>query len=348
MSKRSARKHAQDTSRKSADQRDGRFERWLADVADGLGHHGLDCRLGYDDRHFGDRMYLAITAPARGERGPGQLELAMCRGGRSRAIVYLFAETRAGVRALAEALDGSHRRVPRARNAKRKFMHLLERLAVRLTATFDQRALAYPRPVLARLQAHLPDARAMVGIADHQHLKGGPKLDAMEHAALVPVSVPAAGDPGDPASTGPLETVWRALRYDPDREAFEAYGPTRAALEAAIPAQAAAGATADRADAAWASLGGGAAAGMAGGLAGGLIVAGALHPALAQEHRKKQGDDSGGDTDSSCLDWLDCGDLVHSVTCDSCDIGLSDLGPCDTPDCDVCDVPDIDCGGCDL
>jgi hypothetical protein len=282
-----------------------RYERWIADLATYLGEQGVACVCGFDDRHMGDIMFMSIPGQA------GYSELVVLRGKRQKAITLILSETAAAARDLARVMSAAHRHVRRARNAKRKFWHLVENMADRLARHFDSWASDYPQQTLARLQQAIPEAQAqrMIGSAAHRHVKARDNHDEVQYGASVATNDPDAGGPPR-----------RALRYNNARAAFEGQGQALHAVQS-------------RALAAGVDV-------------GELVVASALASAvlgagtLDVNHEVEQRKQSLWDSCDCGLDVLDCGLVPWD-----CASGASDIG-CETPDCDSCDVPDcsFDCG----
>lgn len=285
---------------------DERYERWLLRIAEHLRAQGLSCFLGYDDRHLGNHLYLAIP----GDKGYS--ELVLLRGTRDKATAILLCEEPDAARALAQALGGVHRSINRVRNARRRFSHLVERMAARLAQSFDRKAESYPQEALARLRQIIPDARPMIGTAAHRHIKSRARADEVQYGASI--SVMSAGAlAGNLAELPPR----RALRYNPERRVFEAYGYALRAVQELARSH---------------------------GDVSGIVVPGAvtaLTAELAAAAEKPQGDQS---SDPSLADAAEFGLDVASDACD-CSSLVPDIGGCDLPDCDTCDVPDcsFDC-----
>lgn len=140
---------------KRKEKREQRFERWLAWVAMGLEAKDIEPRLLYEDRPQGNLMVLSAATK-------GLVELQVHRHGRG-GVLILVAESAQAATDFAEAVVGRHDKVPRRLNAKRKFIHRIERLAEHLPKTFDARKSEFPMPALKQLQTWLPSARPMIG-----------------------------------------------------------------------------------------------------------------------------------------------------------------------------------------
>ena len=148
---------------KRKDHLETRFERWLHDLAEALEGEGWQTRLGYDDRHRGERLWLTMTPPGLRPQ-LAHLELQVERKAAKSAVLRLFADTLANLSLLAEVLQGQHRKIRRIDNAKRKFVHRVARMAAHLSETFEQRRGGYPRALLERLQQLVPGASAEIGL----------------------------------------------------------------------------------------------------------------------------------------------------------------------------------------
>ncbi|MEM9492767.1 MAG: hypothetical protein AAGC55_26705, partial [Myxococcota bacterium] len=204
--------------------RDDRYERWLDDLRRHLTGMGWDCTLGYDDYYLGNIMYLTLPSTV------GYNELIVIRGARSRATAVLLSEEPEAADILSAAVAGHHRDINRLRNARRKFLHLIERMAVRLAHSFDRRADGYPQQTLARLRELVPEAKAMVGVAAHRHIKTRKGADETRYGASIPLAALLAGSPGvESPEDQAAEPVRRALRYSRIRGVYEAYGTALAA-----------------------------------------------------------------------------------------------------------------------
>ncbi len=148
--------------------REQRFERWLVWLVGQLDERGLECRLVFEDRHRGDLLVL------RAGSAQGYTELKLRRRKRG-AVLILVSESTAAAGHFAEAMvgpepgpgkrtDSLYRRVPRRANAKRKFVHRIERMAQHLASSFATRHCRFPQTQLERLRTMVPTAKAMTGI----------------------------------------------------------------------------------------------------------------------------------------------------------------------------------------
>lgn len=303
-----------------------RYERWLAVIAEHLTQHGIAAVLGYDDRHLGDMMYMSI------QTGAGYVELVVWRGKHGRALLTVFADSQDAARAVVAALGSLHRRIPRTRNAKRKFVHMVERLVERVGENFQSYMEQYPHPALERLREIAPDAQPMVGAVAYRRVKP-PKGDTQGRYG---------------ASVALANGTRRGLRYNAGRGAFEAFGDLLAELSLRIEKAGPRAHPDGHPDLPWGAMA--AAPIVIGGVGGAALAA---YAAAGGEEEQKQSEADDSDTaffevaDTTCT-ILDCGiDLVDAVTCPQCNTGLEDLGGCDTPDCDASFVPDCSFG-CDL
>jgi hypothetical protein len=287
--------------------RETRFERWLLDVAEALGAEGWRTRLGYDDRHRGDWLWLVMASPTTSPQ-LAHLELQLERKDAKSAVLTLLADTPDHLALLTRALDGQHRQIRRLDNAKRKFVHRLERMAAHLLATFEQRRGGYPAAALDRLRGLFPAASALIGLeGSHRARK-----ELSEHRELDAEADAPAGDahltrqakryrPAFAASV-PLGEYRRAGRYRPRRGFHfggDALALTRQLFESA--------AELEPAD---------------------YAIANAIEPDRSPDDQQR----------ASALE------TVVDVADTAADVGgcVVDCDWFDLPDCDVCDVPD--CG----
>jgi hypothetical protein len=289
-------------SEHAGEEREDRYERWLSDIAQHLRGSGVAVALGYDDRPVNNMMYLGVYCPE------GYTELMLMRGGRGSATAVVLSENRDAAGAAARELAGAHRDVLRRHNAKRKFLHMIERIATRLAGEFADRARDYPEGALKRLGRVVTDAQPMTGIVAHRHIKKRRRSgDEVRYGASIAVH---QDDQGMPVA----EPLKRALRYDQDRQLFKAYGNALHSLRN--------------------DYGGELAAIVAPGAADGALML--MDSAVAAE-TKESGDKSSWTLSDVC-DCSDCG--LDLVSCMPSDFDCSDIGGCDTPDCGGCDIPD--------
>ncbi len=217
-------------------QRETRFERWLVELAEALGAQGWYTRLGYDDRHRGDRLYLVMAPPATAP-SLAHLELQLERKKAKSAVIRLFADNLDHLALLHRALDGLHRQIRRLDNAKRKFIHRVERMVVHLHASFEQRRGGYPASALSKLQRLFPAATAQIGLEGSHRaqraLSERERIAAESGAEAGAEGLPAAGAQLDPqltrkarryrpafAASVPVGGQRRSARYRPRRGFF--------------------------------------------------------------------------------------------------------------------------------
>lgn len=291
----------------SVSKRPDQLEPWSIWLRDALAARGRPARLAYDDKVGGDVLLLSIDS---GERDR-LVELTITRRARGRAHLTVLATSPAGAAAARDALGRMHDEVSRLANAKRKFVHRIERMLERLVATWDERA-AQPAPerdaALERLRGALPEAWPMIGLGFHTDVAG---VDDHHTRDVYPSVFGAAVG---------LDGRWRGLAWEPERRRWLIRNGTLTALRRARPGVDldAGGITLLEA------LGVGAAA----------VVATAAVAAAADIDTDVEG--AGRQNARSCADSMDPCDVLD------CSLGLADLGSC-VPDCDVLDCGALDC-----
>ncbi len=291
-------------SRKRTDQ----LEPWTVWLRDALTARGKPARLAYDDKLAGDVLLLSIDA---GERDR-LVEITVVRRPKGRAHVTAMATTVDGATAARDAMSRMYAEISRLANAKRKFIHRIERLLDQLARSWKQRAGEPARgrdPALERLRTTLPEAWPMIGVGFHTDIVGADD----HHTKEVYPSVFGAAVL--------LDGRWRGLAWDPERQRWVIRAGTMTALrrgrpdvdldqggitllEAALMATAAAGAAA--------------------------LIAGSAADINAEVVASQK-------ADRSCS-WSDAFDPCDVI---DCSLELADLGNC-VPDCGS-----LDCGGLD-
>lgn len=282
------------------------LERWLVSLRRTLEARGLPCRTSYEDQPGGDALALAVWS------SEGLVELQLHRDRRG-AVLRLLAETVEAARIFAGALEGEHRSIPRLKNAQRRFVHRIERMAAHLVLTYDARAAAFPRAALAALQTIVPKSGALVGLqatfrgkqarAEELDFDDDAEVDAKtvrrtrRYPTVYGATIDTAAGPlaAPTGATGP-----RAARYQPEQGAFYFAGAALSALGALPLPQTPEG-------------------------LGAAAVANELH---GSQPWRETAQDAG--------EVLELGYQVLDAASTCADIG------CDLPDCGVCDVPD--CG----
>lgn len=144
---------------------DQRFERWLVFLAQRLRERAVAHELVYDGKYLGNRMALAVYSTA------GLTELDVHRTKKRGSVIILVSESLDALRQMKDALWGLHRDVKRLHNAKRRFVHRVERMLDHLVNTFSQRAAKYPAEALERLRKRHDKASPMTGIETLWHEK---------------------------------------------------------------------------------------------------------------------------------------------------------------------------------
>jgi hypothetical protein len=160
-----------------------RIERWMLEVAKRLSARGLACaKPTYDGEVLGDRIALSWG----GAEDCG--EVLILRRERA-ARMILLASTSAAARAFRDALAGLHADVRRLHNAKRRFMHRLERMATHLADELELRARDAPRAEWAKVSGLIGEASLLIGIEVHT-FGGSRDEEAREAGASVDADLP--------------------------------------------------------------------------------------------------------------------------------------------------------------
>ncbi|MCW5807070.1 MAG: hypothetical protein KIT31_32235 [Deltaproteobacteria bacterium] len=287
--------------------------RWCVWVRDALAQRGCAARLTYDDKVDGDVLLLAVSPSRRDDL----VEITIARRKKGRAHLAVTATTAGGVTAVHEALANLHAEVPRLANAKRKFVHRIERLVGELARSWDARRVgalarssAY-HDALARLREVVPEAVPMRGVGFRAGLAG----DGDHHHHTREVYPTLCG------AAVPVDVSWRGLAWDAQHGRWLARSGTLTAL-----LRSRSGQDLERAGI---SLGDVA-------IAGAVVVgAGAVAASLFGGNELDDEVEGRGRGNSSCGDVFDPCDLID------CAFDLSDLGNC-IPDCGS-----FDCGGFD-
>lgn len=288
-------------SRKRPDQ----LEPWTVWLRDALAARGRPARLAYDDKIAGDVLVLAIDA---GERDR-LVEITITRRPKGRAHLAALATTLEGATAAHEAMSRMHNEISRLANAKRKFVHRIERLLDQLVRGWADRAAERDpgrEGAMEGLRAGFPEAVPMHGVGFHVDVAGTDDHHTRDaypsiHGAAVL-----------------LDTRWRGLPWDPAAARWMMQPGTMTAARRARPT-----ANID-------GLGIGLVGAAAMGAAAAAITSGIV-PDISTDVQTKS-------KDRSC-EWTDAFDPCELI---DCSLSLADLGNC-VPDCDVIDCGAIDC-----
>ena len=283
---------------------------WLRDE---LAARGRSVRMSYGDKLAGDVLVLALDDQERDLL----VEITVTRRAKGYVHLTALATTERGALAAREAMSRLHLEISRLANAKRKFVHRIDRLLDRLVLTWKEPqgdVTARRDQGLTRLRTVRPEAVAMNGVGFHVEVAGVEDRHTRQaypkvHGAAIQV-----------------DDRWRAVAWEP-RSGYWLMGAAVAVeLQRSSPGIELAQGGVAIVDP---SLVGAAAA-----LGAAALLAGAAGSADEQDLRKKHSD--GWDCQGGC------------DACDACDLlswlpDLSDLGNC-VPDCDSCDLGGFDCG----
>ena len=202
---------------------------WLLAIANHLRGKGLACELAYDDFRLGNLLALSVPTP----QGLGELDVRRQKKG---AVLMVCAESVATLRMVRDTLGPLHETVRRLENAKRKFVHRIERMVEHLEATFEERAQHFPREALERVRELFPEVAPMTGIEA--------LFRAKEHEPESVVFVPGAVDrrtarqarryPSRFAVKIPTGSGERAALFQPERGLFQLRGDVEKDLAARL------------------------------------------------------------------------------------------------------------------
>ena len=278
------------------------LEQWLILIAERLRGANLKATLLYEDRYQGNELSLSVITPE------GFACLFVHRSASRKATLIFVAESLAVVRLLFEVLRDLHKGVSRFENAKRKFIHRVERVLELLRESFEIRAREFPREPLSRLAQLLPGATEMTGaearFREREHEAGavaleGDELDEKEERRF----------PTRYAAKVPLRGQPSALLYNGATQRFLGKGAVVLEALSLLEQQGL------KEEAFALSLG--------------------VSPVIEPLHEGSIRGTSQQTSSSWGCDFVpNCGD-----------VGGCDLPDCDLPDCSL---PDIDCGGCDI
>lgn len=286
--------------------RQDHLEQWTVWLRDALSARGKNARVAYDDKVGGDVLVLAVEATEREKL----VEVTVARRSKGRAHLTVMATSPEGVASAREAFDRMHDEISRLANAKRKFVHRLERMLAELERSWSARAAQAPaerEAALGWLDGAFPQATPMFGVGFHTDVVGADDHHTREvYPSVFGVAVE-------------LDGRWRGLAWDPDRKRWVIRNGTLTALKKARPQLDLEQSGITLLDAV---------------VVGAAVVGAAAIAADINEEvqRKKQGD-------SGC----DLGDVLDPCDILDCSLSLADLGNC-VPDCDL---GGLDCGGLD-
>lgn len=284
------------------------FEKWLLVVAEKLRAGGLTVHLAYGDRFMGSRLILSMSAAA------GLATLFLHRSAERKASLVLVVESKEVLDLLVTQLTGIHKSVSRFENAKRKFIHRIERMLELLQESYAIRAAEYPTAPFGKLFKIFPDAKTMVGLETRfrqkEHEEGATTLESDD--------IDEKEEKRFPTRYGakiPHEEKAEVVLYNDAKKLFECSGKTAQKGQKLVSEQG--GAPADF------------------GLFFFDLPPVEMPPDDSWWSRGSNGDpnNTSNSSSSSWCDVPDCGNI----------------GGCDIPDCDLpdCSLPDIDCGGLD-
>jgi hypothetical protein len=193
-----------------------RFERWMLEIAKRLGARGVGhTKPTYDGRVLGER--IALTWGGMAAMG----ELLVLRRERVARIVLLASSAEAAL-TFHEAVSGMHREVRRVHNAKRKFLHRVERMSEHLHREFAPRSGDAPADALHRLQALFQEAQLLVGVEVKRPGRADDDADVGPAGAPVDAGLPIRKGlqrryrtryaAALPATTGMRAALWSSTR----------------------------------------------------------------------------------------------------------------------------------------
>ena len=286
--------------------RQDHLEPWTVWLRDALSARGKKARVAYDDKVGGDVLVLAIDAGER-ER---LVEVTVARRQKGRAHLTVMATSPEGVASAREAFGRMHDEISRLANAKRKFVHRLERMLAELERSWSARVAQAPaerEAALGWLDEAFPQATPMYGVGFHTDLAGADDHHTKEvYPSVFGVAVE-------------LDGRWRGLAWDPDRKRWVIRSGTLTALKKARPQLDLEQSGITLLDAA---------------VVGAAVVGAAVIAAdINEELQRKKQDGS----------WCDLGDVLDPCDILDCSLSLADFGNC-VPDCDL---GGLDCGGLD-
>jgi hypothetical protein len=243
------------------------------------------------------------------------VEVTITRRPKGRAHLTVMATTVEGATAARDAIGRMHAEISRLANAKRKFIHRIERMLAELVSSWSAREMqgvTVRDGALATLLTHVPQAEPMTGVGFHTDLAGADDHHTKE---TYPSVYGAAVE---------LEGRWRGLAWDAEQKRWTTRAGTMTALLKAHPQL-----DLDRSgitllDASMVVVG----------AAGAAAVLAASSANINAEVEKKAKSDSS---------WCDLSDALDPCDIVDCSLSAADFGNC-VPDCDL---GGLDCGGLD-
>lgn len=282
------------------------IEQWLILIAEKVRAANLKATLLYEDRYQGNELSLSLSTPE------GFACLLVHRSASRKATLIFVVESLAVLKALSAVLGGLHKSVSRFENAKRKFLHRVERMIEFLQESFGVRANEFPLGPLEKLKTLFPGATPMTGtearFREREHEEGAVELESEALDEKEEKRYPTRY-----AVKVTLREQPFALLYNGATKRF--IGKGAVALEALQLLEQ----RGLKEEAVAISLG----------------VSPLIEPLNESGIRWTSHETSGGTSWTLPCDFVpNCGDV----------------GGCDLPDCDLpdCSLPDIDCSGCDI
>lgn len=283
--------------------RQDQLEQWTVWLRDALSARGKKARVAYDDKLAGDVLLLAIDASERDQL----VEVTITRRPKGRAHLVAMATTLEGATAARDAIARMHNEISRLANAKRKFVHRIERMLGELVTSWRTREAQRATSPLS-----LPQAAPMIGVGFHTDVAGAEDHHTKE---VYPSVYGAAVE---------LEGRWRGLPWDPEKQRWVIRPGTMTALLKAHP-------NLDLEQSGISLVDG---TMVVAGAAGAVAAAAMIADINSEVSAKKKSDGS----------WCDLSDALDP--CDLLDgsLSFSDLGNC-VPDCDLggLDCGGLDC-----
>jgi hypothetical protein len=281
------------------------IEEWLIMIAEKLRRAQCTATLLYEDRYQGNELALTIQLP----NSPGFACLYAHRSASRKASLIFVADSLATTKQINSVLLDLHKTVSRFENAKRKFLHRIERMLSFLQDSFEIRAKESPVAALEKLRGLFPSAQMMTGaearFREKAHETGAVELEELDDKE----------EKKFPTFYGvkitSKEKTYSALYYNNTKK-FHAKGALIIEALALLEQKR------EKEDK-YALL---------------LGIAPQIEPFSESSFRSSSDASSSNSSTWHCDVAPDCGN-----------VGGCDLPDCDLPDCSV---PDIDCGGCDL
>lgn len=284
---------------------------WLRDA---LSARGKKARVAYDDKLAGDVLVLSIDAVDQVQL----VEVTIARRPKGRAHLSVAATTLEGATAARDAIGRMHAEISRLANAKRKFVHRIERMLGELVGSWAARANQRPAgfdEALATLLAHVPQAEPTTGVGFHTDVAGAEDHHTKEvYPSVYGVAVQ-------------LEGRWRGIAWDPDKRRWVVRAGTMTALLKAHPELDLDTSGITLLDASLVAVAAGGAAAM---LAASAAAGADINADVVGTKKSRES-------------WCDLSDMLDPCDILDCTLSGADLGNC-VPDCDL---GGLDCGGLD-